>query len=136
MSRKQKQQRVADSCGQVEEKLLTIATTETPKPRRYVPPEHSECSSLRPAGTRYTTVVHTSKSNMDGKIIITRYCSCGFCRPAKDSEARRPITHKDVQIISNTSLLFLRSWKEEYSITETPTTSCDHGDISIVVSAD
>jgi hypothetical protein len=72
---------------------------EPPKPKRYVPPEHSECAAHRPSNRCYTVVVNTTRICTNKETIITRYCSCGWCRPSRPGESRRAITHKDVEII-------------------------------------
>ena len=87
----------------IEDAKAVIVSGDLPKPKRYVPPEHSECAGIRPANERYASVVTVTRVNTERELIITRYCTCGFCHPVSDTDSRRPITHKDVQIVSHKS---------------------------------
>ncbi len=76
--------------------------TVLPKAKRYVPPEHLSCEASRPKNQRFASVVTVTRECCGTETIVTRYCTCGFCHPQSNTERRRPITHKDVEIIKHT----------------------------------
>lgn len=55
---------------------LDSGNEESVKPRRYVPPNCSACTALRPVRTESYTEVYTTRR--EGEYTI-RYCRCGFC---------------------------------------------------------
>lgn len=65
---------VVETLAEVEGETTIIAEIATPK--RYVPPNCSCCTALRPKpDISYVSVYHTRRE--DGYIL--HYCKCGFC---------------------------------------------------------
>lgn len=83
------------------EETVTIESESPAKPKRYVPPEHSLCAAMRPENQRFASVVTVVRECYGLETIITRYCTCGFCYPQSEKSKKRPITHKDVEIVKH-----------------------------------